>query len=57
VSAGPGDVPAIRAAAGRRDVEVRDLGVTGGTHVAVEGVLDLELAAVERAHAGALLVS
>jgi phosphoribosylformylglycinamidine synthase len=55
VSAGPGDVAAIRAAAQNRDVEVRELGVTGGGRVVVDGVFDLPLAALEEAYAGALL--
>jgi phosphoribosylformylglycinamidine synthase II len=57
VSARRGDVAAIRAAAQSRDVEVRELGITGGSRLVVDGVFDLELAAVEEAHAGALLVS
>ena len=45
----------MRAIAGRHEVEVRELGTTGGDRVVVADVLDLELAEVARAHAAALM--
>jgi phosphoribosylformylglycinamidine synthase len=55
VSAAPADVAALRAVAQSRDVEVRELGVTGGGRVVVDGVLALELKALQEAYDGALL--
>jgi phosphoribosylformylglycinamidine synthase len=55
VSASPADVAAVRAIAERHEVEVHDLGITGGDRVVVADVVDLELAEVARAHAEALL--
>ncbi len=55
VSAAAADVAALRAAAARHEVEVRELGVTGGSRVVVDGVLGLDLAGLEAAYAGALL--
>jgi phosphoribosylformylglycinamidine synthase len=54
-STAPAHVDAVRAIARRHDVEVRVLGITGGDRVALAGVLDLELAEVARAYAGALV--
>ena len=54
-SAAAQDVAAVRAIAQSHQVEVRELGTTGGDRVAIAGVLDLELAEVIRAHAQALM--
>ncbi len=55
LSADPTDVEALRAIAERHEVELRELGTTGGDRVAVTGVFDLSLEQVARAHAEALM--
>ncbi len=55
LSADPADVEALRAIAERHEVELRDLGTTGGDRVAVTGVLELPLEEVAGAYAAALL--
>ena len=54
-SAAAADVAAVRAIAQGHDVDVRELGTTGGDRVSVAGVFDLALEEVARAHAEALL--
>jgi phosphoribosylformylglycinamidine synthase len=54
-SAAGEDVAAVRAIAERHDVEVRELGTTGGDRVMIADVLDLELAEVARVYDQALL--
>jgi phosphoribosylformylglycinamidine synthase len=54
-SASAADVAAVRAIAQRHDIDVRELGTTGGDRVSVAGVFDLALAEVARAHAEALM--
>jgi phosphoribosylformylglycinamidine synthase len=56
-SAATGDVAGVRAIATRHQVDVRELGTTGGNRVSLTGVFDLGLDEVTRAHAGALVPS
>jgi phosphoribosylformylglycinamidine synthase II len=55
LSCAPGDLEALRGVAAGHDVEVRELGRTGGDRVAVTGVFDLSLEEVAKAHGEALL--
>jgi phosphoribosylformylglycinamidine synthase II len=55
LSALPGHVPALRDLARRHDVEIRQLGATGGDRLLVDDVCDIALSDLERAHADALL--
>jgi phosphoribosylformylglycinamidine synthase len=54
-SAAATSVAAVRAIARRHDVDVRELGTTGGDRVAVIDVFDLTLTELARAHAAALM--
>jgi phosphoribosylformylglycinamidine synthase len=54
-SAAATSVVAVRAIARRHDVDVRELGTTGGDRVAVIDVFDLALTELARAHAAALM--
>ena len=54
-SAATTSVGAVRAIARRHDVDVRELGTTGGDRVAVIDVFDLALTELARAHAAALM--
>jgi phosphoribosylformylglycinamidine synthase len=54
-SAAAADVAAVRAIGQRHDVDVRELGTTGGDRVEVIDVFDLALTEVARAHAQALV--
>jgi phosphoribosylformylglycinamidine synthase len=53
-SAGATEVAAVRAIAQRHDVDLREVGTTGGDRVTFAGVLDVTLSELARAHAGAL---
>jgi phosphoribosylformylglycinamidine synthase len=54
-SAAATDVAAVRAIAQRHDVDVRELGTTGGDRVMLADVFELGLVEVARAHAKALV--
>jgi phosphoribosylformylglycinamidine (FGAM) synthase-like enzyme len=54
-SAAATSVVAVRAIARRHDVDVRELGTTGGDRVAVIDVFDLALTELARVHAAALM--
>ena len=54
-SAAPEQVVSVRAIAARHDVEVRNLGLTGGDRVVMSGIFDVELGEMARAHARALI--
>jgi phosphoribosylformylglycinamidine synthase len=54
-SAAATDVAAVRAIAQRHDVDVRELGTTGGDRVVLADVFELGLVEVARAHAKALV--
>jgi phosphoribosylformylglycinamidine synthase len=54
-SAAPADVDRARTIAQRHQVDLRELGVTGGDRLAVAGVLDVPLTELARAHDQALV--
>jgi phosphoribosylformylglycinamidine synthase II len=55
LSALPAHVPALRELARRHDVEIRQLGTTGGDRLLVDDLCDVALSELERAHAEALI--